>query len=78
MEALKKNFSKIGKELKTMSETKKVSPKIGKLILNVFVLLWGMFKVFIAALYSYIFDKLNQVLPIPSIPGKTLEVSGKS
>ncbi len=76
MDPLVKNFSDIMDELKIMGETKKVSPKIGKLILNMFFLMWGLFKIFFATLYSSIFVKLNKVLPIPaiSIPNKIPEV----
>jgi hypothetical protein len=74
MDPLVNNFSSIMAELKSMGETKQVSPKIGKLILNMFLLMWGVFKVFVAALYTNIFGKLNKVLPIPSIPSKLPEV----
>lgn len=74
MDPLVQNFSDIIDELKSMGETKKVSPKIGKLILKMFMLMWTVFKIFFATLYSSIFGKLNKVLPIPSIPSKVPEV----
>lgn len=74
MDPLVQNFSDIMDELKSMGETKKVSPKIGKLILKMFMLMWTVFKIFFATLYSSIFVKLNKVLPIPSIPSKDPEV----
>jgi hypothetical protein len=76
MESLKTHFSKIAAELKKMGETKKVSPKIGKLILKLFAILWGMFKVFFADLYSSIFGQLNKVLPIPKISTPSIRPEG--